>query len=201
VCANNNTSQHLRELASGQVTEEWYRDVSNFKMSKSKDRLSGYAKVQVSDCDALWQEDYLKKNRRCNYISGSTWKRSVSDGLVSPVSLLPIIWLMAFVAVIGNLAVIAFSLNILRNKYNLISEVQKIHHMMVMNLATADFLVGIYLSCVAVVATTFPGASGRLMVLSYWPLCNILGVINTMSSQVPVSVLVLITFFRLYSVL
>jgi len=202
VCPNNNISQHLCEIANGRLIEEWYQDVNIFKVtSESKERQPWAMKMQVDDCDASWQRHYLKKNYYCNYTSGNAWKRYTKNGLVSPISLLTVIWLMAVVATVGNLVVIAFNSSILLKQYDLFSEVQKIHYTMLINLAVADFLVGIHLSCVAVIAVIFPGSTGRSMVLSLWPLCDIMGVISTISSEISVSVLVLITSFRLYSVL
>jgi len=108
---------------------------------------------------------------------------------------------MAILAVVGNLLVIVNSSKLLKHKRNLFSEVQTINHLMLLNLAAADFLVGCCQLCIAVVASAFKGPAGKFKILSLWPLCDILGLVSTMSSQVSVTILVLMTSFRLYSIL
>ena len=202
VCpTTSNESMHLCDLGRGQSFEEWYQDVTIYKQDSSKTRAFLTNKeTAVIDCDASWQDPYLIKNALCKFTPGSQWKKAYSDGLVTPFSVLVVVWLIAVIAVIGNLVVLINSLIFLKKKDDTLSAVQKVHHILLINLAAADFLVGIYLLCILIVAVKFPGPSGRLMVLHHWPLCDILGVMSTVASEVSVSVLILISFFRLYNI-
>ena len=72
---------------------------------------------------------------------------------------------------------------------------------MVINLAIADLLLGVYLLMISIVSAVFSGPQGRLKFLnSMTPFCNFLGVLNLVSSQMSVTVLVVITTARLFSV-
>ena len=204
VCLKANSSSNgICSYASDHPFEKWYRDVTVYKGYCGANSPSScwFNKSVVDECDPNWQDPFMVRNLFCNYTAKSGWKTAHSRGLIHPPWLLAVVWAMAILAVVGNLIVITKSSMLLKHKHIIFSEVQKVHHLMLINLAVADFLVGSCLLCIAVVASAFTGPTGRLKIFSLWPLCDILGLINTVSSQVSVTILVLMTSFRLYSIL
>jgi len=108
-------------------------------------------------------------------------------------------WLLGLLAITGNMIVLVNSSRLLKQSYRTFSNVQKIHHIMLINLALADFLTGVHVvgRCVLLsIANVGDGTRKD----DPQHLCKILGVITVLSSQMSVTVLILITSFRFYSI-
>ena len=103
---------------------------------------------------------------------------------------------LGILCLIGNIIVIFDKITSLRKSQNKGKEVQ-IYYILVLNLATADLLMGIYLTAVAfeirhkVYHSRFFSNPG---------ICNVLGVINALSTQVSITVLLIISIYRLVGV-
>lgn len=76
------------------------------------------------------------------------------------------------------------------------------NHLLVLNLAVADILMGIYLTLLGANGIKFSGiyCSVSIKWLSS-PTCNIMGVLAVLSSETSVATLVMLTALRLYSIL
>ena len=104
---------------------------------------------------------------------------------------------LGILCLVGNIIVIFDRLTSLRKSQNKGKEVQT-YNILVLNLATADLLMGIYLTAVAfeirrkVYHSQFFSNPG---------ICNVLGVINALSTQVSISVLLIISIYRLVGIL
>ena len=96
----------------------------------------------------------------------------------------------------GNFVVIYYKLKCLRKQKNRGKEVQ-IYNMLVLNLAFADFLMGFYLTAVSIV---IKHKVDERLFFSEPGFCNVLGVINAVSIQVSITVLLIISIYRLIGV-
>ena len=96
----------------------------------------------------------------------------------------------------GNFVVIYYKLKCLRKQKNRGKEVQ-IYNMLVLNLAFADFLMGFYLTAVSIV---IKHKVDKRLFFSGPGFCNVLGVINAVSIQVSITVLLIISIYRLIGV-
>ena len=103
---------------------------------------------------------------------------------------------LGILCLIGNIIVIFDKITSLRKSQNKGKEVQ-IYYILVLNLAIADWLMGIYLTAVAfeirhkVYHSQFFSNPG---------ICNVLGVLNALSTQVSITVLLIISIYRLVGV-
>ena len=104
---------------------------------------------------------------------------------------------LGFLSLFGNFFVIFDKISSLRKKQNKAKEVQ-IYHFLVLNLALADLLMGLYL---AAVAYEIKNKVAKKKYFSETGLCNGLGILNSVSSQVSLTILVIISFYRLVSVM
>ena len=106
--------------------------------------------------------------------------------------------LLGLLCLLGNIVVIYDKIICLRKAQNQDKEIQ-IYYILVLNLALADLLMGIYLTAIGF-------ESNRKVandVYSSEPngLCNGLGIISTLSSQVSLTILFIISIYRLLSVI
>ena len=149
-------------------------------------------------CDAAWQDRFQMRETLCNLSSNVKTYNQTNRALVKPPKTLALMWLLGLLAIIGNMIVLVNSSRVLKQSCQSFSNVQKIHHIMLINLALADLLMGVNLvgRCV-LLSIASVGDGTRKDEPQH--LCNILGVIIFVSSQMSVTVLVLITSFRFYS--
>ena len=108
---------------------------------------------------------------------------------------------MGIVAFVGNGVVIVHEIKSLRKrskKSNLSTSKEKnIYKFLVLNLSLADFLMSIYLIVYSVALHYSPNSSNAMDV----NLCGALGVMSVLSSQVSVTVLVVISAYRLRAII
>uniref|UniRef100_H2YSK4 G-protein coupled receptors family 1 profile domain-containing protein n=1 Tax=Ciona savignyi TaxID=51511 RepID=H2YSK4_CIOSA len=109
-----------------------------------------------------------------------------------------LVWVMAIVALLGNMVV----------AWNTVIELVKTwNSVLVLNLATSDLIMGIYLLWLGVMSFLY---EGKTSINPYWSIdrewrtgatCNVLGTLLVVSSQTSVFILVALTSLRLYTVL
>ena len=105
--------------------------------------------------------------------------------------------LLGFIALVGNFVVIYDKIMNLRKNQNKDKKIQ-IYHILVLNLAFADLLMGIYLTAISF------EIKRKFNVGVYFSengLCNTLAIINAVSSQVSITTLFIISFYRLVGVM
>ena len=203
VCPQNASTSHLCNYVK-QPFDTWYQEIRIFKnyCGKENENCTTENTTQITHCDDTWQSPFLKRFGGCRYLSGKQRRIKGSGYLISPVSFVIVSWIMAFFACVGNVIVFFASICSLWKNYRSMSEVQKTQNFLLVNLAVADFLMGIYLMTVSIFASIFSGSDGRAhLIHNATFLCTLLGVIIVVSSQVSVSILVIITSFRLHSIL
>ena len=98
---------------------------------------------------------------------------------------------------LGNFMVIYGKIKNLRTRQNTGKEVQ-IYNILVLNLALADFLMGVYLTGIAI---DIKHKVAERQYFSTPEICKVLGVINALSAQVSVTILLIISFYRLTGVM
>jgi len=104
--------------------------------------------------------------------------------------------LLGIICLIGNIVVIFEKIISLRKIHNKEKEIQ-IYHALILNLATADLLMGIYLTAIAFEINQKVNLG---VYFSNYGLCNGLTIINAVSSQVSVTTLFIISVYRLLGV-
>ena len=104
--------------------------------------------------------------------------------------------IFGLISLFGNSIVIFQKLFLLVKKANLSKEM-RIYYVLVLNLALSDFLMAIYLTAIGnEVKIKFKNN----LFFSEINLCNVLGIINFVSSEVSLTTLLIISFFRLHSI-
>ena len=104
--------------------------------------------------------------------------------------------LLGFIALVGNVVVIYDKIKNLRKNSDKNKEVQ-IYHSLVLNLAFADLLMGIYLTAISFEIKRKVDIG---VYFSEYGLCNTLAIINAVSSQVSITTLLIISFYRLVGI-
>jgi len=117
-------------------------------------------------------------NEHISYIASQTW---------------PIFFILGLLCLLGNIAVIYDEITSFQKMQNKVKEIQ-IYRTLVFNLALADLLMGVYVTAMAIECKRKTDFG---IIYSEPGLCNALGVLNTLSSQVSLTVLLIISFFRL----
>jgi len=181
--------------------DDWFNQTAIFKAScenNSQNSLLSFNETGLMCCDAAWQDRFQMRETLCNLSSNVMTYNQTNRALVKPSKTLALMWLLGLLAIIGNMIVLVNSSRVLKQSCQSFSNVQKIHHIMLINLALADLLMGVNLvgRCV-LLSIASVGDGTRKDEPQH--LCNILGVIIFVSSQMSVTVLVLITSFRFYS--
>ena len=108
-------------------------------------------------------------------------------------------WIMGVAAICGNLFVFFYTIRFLRktklNKQNLN------HKIIILNIAMADFIMGIYLLIIAIYSAYFSGYYGKVDYEWRSSLrCSIIGSLAVMSSQASCLLMVMLTAFRLRTI-
>ena len=111
----------------------------------------------------------------------------------------PLLFIFALLAVFGNFTVLLHSSKRLWCKSNYNSKEKNIYHCLVINLSCANFLLGLCSLTYAIeISLHAEGIDGFFIETK---LCDALGFVSFVVIQVSVSILVIISAFRLYSVL
>ena len=136
-------------------------------------------------------DDILFSSWRCRNTSCTKLVNSYSGGK----------WFLFLIVglfcLLGNSVVILDKLNSLRKKQHKHKEFQ-IYHTLVLNLALTDLLMGVYLTAIGFEIKR----KARINVFYSEPrLCNALGIIRIVSSQVSITMLFIISFYRLIGVI
>jgi len=105
--------------------------------------------------------------------------------------------ILGLICLIGNFIVIYDKLINFQTKQDKCKEVQ-IYHALVLNLALSDLLMGVYLTAISF---EIKHKATRGVLFSEPGICNALGIINIVSSQVSITTLFLISIYRLISVI
>ena len=106
-----------------------------------------------------------------------------------------VLFAMGIISLLGNGAAIMYEIRTLTKRPTRKAKEEKIYNMLVLNLCFADLLMGIYL-----ITASLSYLLNQPIALNF-NLCTALGIISTLSIQVSMSVLVIISAYRLYSVL
>ena len=137
-------------------------------------------------------DDIYRSSSRCSSINCTNAVNSYSGGR----------WFSFLIAglicLFGNSVVILDKIISLRKKQHKDKEIQ-IYHTLVLNLALADLLMGIYMTAFGFEIKH--RASIGVFFSSEPILCNALGIIRLMSCQVSITILFIISFYRLIGVI
>nr|XP_039248516.1 uncharacterized protein LOC120326321 isoform X1 [Styela clava] len=129
---------------------------------------------------------------------------SNDDRLISSTPLLPFLWIISLTAVIGNLMVIASSIvRIMTSRKNK-SDIEESQNVMILNLATADFFVGIYTLAISIQNIILSSGDRYCLHDHEWrssSSCSSLGAILTIGSEGSVFILTIVTALRLKAVI
>ncbi|XP_063432567.1 G-protein coupled receptor GRL101-like isoform X1 [Mytilus trossulus] len=119
---------------------------------------------------------------------------SSCEDLMSNFVLRTSIWILGSLACFGNLLVIGWRIKDFKNG--------KVHSFLIANLAIGDFFMGVYLMIIAVVDTYYRG--NYYIYDRYWResvMCKFAGFISTLSSELSVLTLTVITLDRLVCII
>ena len=105
--------------------------------------------------------------------------------------------ILGLLCLLGNSVVIVDKIISFRKKQQKDKEIQ-IYHILVLNLALADLLMGIYLTAIGF---EIKHKASIGVYFSEPIICNALGIISTVSSQVSITILFIISFYRLIGVI
>ena len=208
VIISNNTgnSQKIIDRLSSQVSSsegvENLLDHVNWRLfiylSGEACQNSTYSRYELHDvcsnssrCFSDSIDDISHTSSMCGNTSCTKFVNSFSGGKWYFVLILGLLCLL------GNSVVILDKIISLRKKQLKDKEIQ-IYHTLVLNLALADLLMGIYLTAIGFEIKHKASIS---VYFSEPRLCNVLGIISTVSSQVSITILFIISFYRLIGVI
>jgi len=164
------------------------QDCNNFTYSKYElEKVSSNSSCCFSDSiDDLFSSIIQCGNTNCNKAANSFGSKTWF-----------IVLILGIICLLGNAVVIYDKMNNLRKVSKKNKEVQ-IYHVLILNLAYADLLMGIYLT-----AITFELRQKAIInvAISETAICNALGILNTTSSQVSISIIFIISLYRLISLI
>ena len=104
--------------------------------------------------------------------------------------------LLGLISLFGNAVVVYQKLTSIGDKNNKHKEIQ-IYNILVLNLSCADLLMGFYLISISL---EIKRKVNQNIYFSDYIFCNALGIINFTSSQVSLTILVIISFYRVFSI-
>ena len=202
VSNNTGTSQRIIDQLSSQVSSsedvENLLDQLNWRMfiylcGKTCQNFS-YSTYDIqkicpnsTGCFSDSTDDIYRWSLKCGNTSCTNFVNSYSGGIWF--SLL----IVGLLCLLGNIVVILDKIISLRKKQHKDKEIQ-VYHTLVLNLALTDLLMGIYLTAIGF------EIKRKAEVNAFYSeprLCNALGVIRIVSSQVSITILFIISFYRL----
>ena len=170
-----------------------------------KDLLKNVSfKLYKQDCNNESKYNVIKNNFNeiCNCTANSTkpFFRTVPvkknmEKIIQ--SIWPLILVMGIICLLANILVVTKKIKPIWKKIQQPKEL-KIYSILILNLSIADLLMGIYLVGISVKMKKNNDQSNY--VVESW-FCNSLGITNLVSSQVSLTTLVGISYFRLYSLI
>ena len=117
--------------------------------------------------------------------------------ITPPTTAWDVFLILGLVCIVGNVMVIYTKLSKFVRKKILFEEI-KIYYFLVLNLAVSDLLMGVYLIGVAFEMKRKHTVNSHIS--APFP-CDVFGVLNLLSSQVTVTIILIISYYRLYSVI
>lgn len=132
--------------------------------------------------------------------SGGSWFSS-KDKLIDNTFLNVMIWIMAIFSIIGNILVLTQKIGEIRHGLYRLNNLSEIHNFLVMNLAFADLLMGVFLLILGIHTVIFSGKYCRLD--KAWrsgPVCIMLGILATISGESSIAMLAILSSYRLYCI-
>jgi len=203
VCLNVETGKTLCENTYLPF-DSWFQNVSIFKSCYEQKNCSAIDSnsTRLNSCDPTWQEHLAQKYRFCNASVTDRTVRQHSNGIIEPSYLQALIWIMAALALTGNMGILINNFMSLKNKYQTMISEKKVNLILMTNLAFADFLMCVCLLCISVIAAVFTGSLGRIrFLLSMTPFCNFIGAVCFVSSQMSATAIIMTSSSRLFSVI
>ena len=139
--------------------------------------------------------------RHCQDGSDEPNSLSSSTDLIDSAPIRGLIWLIALITLAGNSYVIVSTTLLLRNNKNM-HEMIRVNHTLILSLAIADFMMGIYLVAISIKSLESSGFYGKI---EYdWRssrLCDAAGSLAIVSSETSVFIMTTLSTFRLINVL
>ena len=204
IVSNNTYEQKLKivELSSNASSSEDVETLLDhinwrlFLYSSNNNTCSSYTLIDNCSNEACCVTDSVDEI----ILNGSYCENSAND-CSSTINSYPVVhWYIFFVfgliSVIGNLIVIHDKAKNLTSNRNENKEI-KIYYTLVLNLALSDLLMGVYLTAISLEIKQKVKNNYHF---SKSAVCSALGIINALSSQVSITVLFIISLYRLMSV-
>ena len=158
-----------------------------------------YSALKSADAKNVFNKK-LDCNTTSNFTNSFDDKQfsSITEMIASPVFRYAF-WIIGFIVLLGN-AYAIFSTIVFIKKSKLQS-VFKFQHVIIFNIAIADFIMGIYLLTIAVHSAIFSGSYGSIDPEWRSSLkCSIIGSLSLVSSEASCFLMVVLTAFRLRNV-
>ncbi|CAK8675570.1 unnamed protein product [Clavelina lepadiformis] len=149
------------------------------------------------DCEDLTDECPITSPDRRENIFSSRYQ------LIANPVLRVLVWIIGLLAIFGN-AVVVFGESKQLVKTNRKKGLTSLsaNHMLVLNLAVADFLMGIYLIMLGIAGAVYDQRfCANELIWRSSSVCTTMGILVVLSSETSVSTMVLLTAFRLYAIL
>ena len=137
--------------------------------------------------------------RFCNGKEGSNSFSSVAT-LIESDFMLSVFWIIGAIVIVGNSAVIITTVKFLRTTK--ITNSLKLQYLIILNIACADFIMGIYLLTIAAHSVYYSGSFVGVIEREWQTSlrCSIIGSLVLVSSEASCFLMVILTSFRLYNV-
>ena len=189
-CRGNESKKNLTEFLHEVMVALSVANITILKKRGNKEWIC-YVNASVKNC--CFRQEQTCRHKEINETNHET---------INIFVFLLIYMIAGVLSLAGNAVVFNRTLRVLHHRRNVLSTVQRVHNILLLNLAMADFLMGLYLSILALLKLldktgNFPEIRGMLR---FTPLCSFLGILNFISSQVSVTMLVTMASFRLQSV-
>ena len=155
-------------------------------------------KLYKQDCNNESKYNVIKNNfnESCNCTANST-KPFFNRNEKNIQSIWPLILVMGIICLLGNILVFTQKIKPIWKKIQQPKEI-KIYNILIFNLSIADLLMGVYLVGISVKMKKSIDQSNYVVESEF---CNLLGITNLASGQVSLTILVAISYFRLYSLI